>query len=80
MSRRRCHGRPIERSLVDAMRLAAIYRPLSVALAIGAIAALLVGWLAPAPWLLALLLIGILTALWLFAVAWLIRANAWGTP
>jgi low temperature requirement protein LtrA len=45
----------IEQSLVDAERLAFVYRPLRIALAIGAVAALVVGWLRPAPWLLAVL-------------------------
>jgi low temperature requirement protein LtrA len=64
-------------SLEGAVRLASVYRPLTVALAAGAIVALLAGWLAPAPWLLALLLVAILSGLWVFAVAWLIRAGAW---
>jgi low temperature requirement protein LtrA len=67
-----------ERSLVDARRLAVVYRPLSFLLTVGAAAAAAVGWLAPAPWLLALLLLAILLVLWLFAVAWMIRAGAWG--
>jgi len=70
----------IERSLEDAVRLATVYRPLSVALVVGAAAALLAGWLAPAPWLLALLLVGVLSGVWFFAVAWLVRAGAWGPP
>jgi len=46
----------VEQSLVDAERLVSVYRPLSVVLAIGAVAGLVVGWVRPAPWLLALLL------------------------
>jgi hypothetical protein len=64
-------------SLEDAVRLASVYRPLTAALAVGAVVALLVGWLAPGPWFFALLLVAILSALWFFAVAWLIRAGAW---
>jgi len=67
------------RSLDDAIRLASVYRPLTVALAVGAVVALLAGWLIPAPWLLALLLVAILSGLWFFAVAWLIRAGAGAT-
>jgi len=67
-----------ERSIADSVRLAVVYRPMSIALAAGAGVALLAGWLAPAPWVLALLLVAILTALWFFAVAWMIRAGAWG--
>ena len=58
----------IEQSLVDAERLAFVYRPLRIALAIGAVAALVVGWLRPVPWLLAVLLVAILSVLWAFAV------------
>ena len=67
-----------ERSLEDAVRLETVYGPLGRVLAIGAAVALLAGWLAPAPWVLALLLIGVLTALWFFVVARMIRAGAWG--
>jgi low temperature requirement protein LtrA len=65
------------RSLEDAVRLASVYRPLTVALAASAVLAFLAGWLAPAPWLLGLLLLTILSVLWFFAVAWLVRAGAW---
>jgi low temperature requirement protein LtrA len=67
-----------ERSLVDAERLEVVYRPLGVVLAVGAVIALLAGWLAPAPWLLALMLVVILSALWFFVVARMIRAGVWG--
>jgi len=67
-----------ERSLEDALRLQVVYRPLGAVLATGAAIALLAGWLAPAPWILAALLVAILTALWFFVVARMIRAGAWG--
>ena len=41
-------------------------------------AALVVGWARPAPWLLALLLVAILSVLWFFAVSRFLRADAWG--
>ena len=66
-----------ERALADARRLESVYRPLGVALAIGAAAALVVGWARPAPWLLALLLLGILTALWCFAVSRFLAVGEW---
>ena len=69
----------IEQALVDAERLSVVFHPLRLALAGGAGAALLVGWLRPAPWLLALLLVGILCAVWSFAVSRFLRADAWGT-
>ena len=68
----------IEGALVDAQRLATVYRPLGVVVFAGAIASLAVGWLRPAPWLFALLLVGILSAIWLFAVGRFLRAGAWG--
>jgi low temperature requirement protein LtrA len=68
------------RQLEDAVGLAVVYRPLQLALVAGAAAALFAGWLAPAPILLAALLVAILSALWFFAVARFIRAGAWGAP
>jgi hypothetical protein len=65
-------------SLVDAERLLSVYRPLSMVLAIGAVAAMVVGWVRPAPWLLALLLLAVLSVLWAFAVLRFLRADAWG--
>jgi low temperature requirement protein LtrA len=67
-----------ERSLEDALRLEIVYRPLGAVLAVGAAIALLAGWLAPAPWILAALMVAILTALWFFVVARMIRAGVWG--
>jgi low temperature requirement protein LtrA len=67
-----------ERSLEDAVRLEVVYQSLGAVLAVGAVIALLAGWLAPAPWLLAALLVAILTALWFFVVIRMIRAGVWG--
>jgi low temperature requirement protein LtrA len=69
-----------ERALVDAERLFLVFHPLGLALTAGAAAALLVGWLRPAPWLLALLLVAVLSTLWFFAVSRFLRADAWGAP
>jgi low temperature requirement protein LtrA len=71
---------PIEQALVDAERLLLVFHPLRLALSGGAAAALIVGWVRPAPWLLALLLVAILSAVWLFAVSRFLRADAWGEP
>jgi hypothetical protein len=57
-----------------------VFRPLRLALAGGAAAALVLGWLRPAPWLLALLLVVILSVVWSFAVSRFLRADAWGEP
>ena len=65
-------------TLADARRLDAVYRPLRAVLAAGAGAALVVGWARPAPWLLAALLVAILTALWAVAVRGFLLADAWG--
>jgi low temperature requirement protein LtrA len=64
-------------ALADARRLPGVYRPLEVAMAFGAVAALLVGWINPAPWLLAALLAAILSVLWAVAVGEFLRAGAW---
>jgi low temperature requirement protein LtrA len=69
-----------EQALVDAERLFRVFHPLRLALSGGAATALLVGWLRPAPWLLALLLVAILSAIWSFAVSRFLRADAWGDP
>jgi hypothetical protein len=62
-------------TLSDYQRLAALYRPLAVALLLGAAAALAIGWAHPAPWLLATLLDLILIAIWSFAFARTLRAT-----
>jgi low temperature requirement protein LtrA len=64
-------------ALADARRLSGVYRPLEVAMAVGAVAALVVGWINPAPWLLAALLAAILSVLWAVAVGEFLRAGAW---
>ena len=66
------------RTLVDATRLASVYRPLALAMVVGAGAAIVAAWLRPAPWLLALILVAILSVLWFFAVARFLQADAWG--
>jgi low temperature requirement protein LtrA len=68
-----------ERCLEDAIRLADVYRPMAPALATGAAVALLAGLATPAPWLLAALLVAVLTLLWFFVVARMIRAGVWGS-
>jgi low temperature requirement protein LtrA len=69
-----------EQALADAERLAVVFHPLRLALSAGAAAALLVGWLRPAPWLLALGLVAVLSVVWSFAVSRFLRADAWGQP
>ena len=57
----------IKDTLEDADRQPTVYGPVGIASVGGAVAALAVVWLRPAPWLLAALLVAILAALWLFA-------------
>jgi low temperature requirement protein LtrA len=64
-------------TLEDARRLPGVYRPLMAAMAAGAVAALVVGWANPVPWLLALLLALILGVLWVVAIGEFLRAGAW---
>ena len=68
---------PLGRSSMPSALLSSTDRS-ALALAGGAAAALVVGWVRPAPWLLALLLVAILSVLWVFAVNRFLRADAWG--
>ncbi len=58
-------------------RLEYVFRRLAMAVPVAAAASLAVGYLAPAPWLLASALGVILTVTWLLAVRWYIQADAW---
>jgi low temperature requirement protein LtrA len=58
----------ISRSLADRDLLPSVYRTVARALSAGAFVALVVGWWAPAPWLLALALVGVLLVVWLVAL------------
>ncbi len=62
-------------ALADYRRLAALYRPLLVALLLGAAAAVAIGWARPAPWLLATLLNLVLIGLWSFAFVRTVRTT-----
>jgi len=64
-------------TLDDARRLPEVYRPVAFALAIAAIAALVVGLLAPAPWALSAALGAILSVLWFIVVGRFLSAGAW---
>lgn len=58
----------IIRTLADYVRFPNVYQPLGWALALAALASTLVGVLRPPPWLLALLLVAVLSLVWLFAI------------
>jgi low temperature requirement protein LtrA len=60
------------RTLRDFSRFPELFRPVSGAMLATAAVALVLGWLAPAPWVLAASLLATLTLLWLFAISrWL---------
>ncbi|MGA8039920.1 MAG: low temperature requirement protein A [Acidimicrobiia bacterium] len=60
------------RTLGDFGRYPQLFRPMIGAMAATAAVALFLGWMAPAPWLLAALLVAALTALWVFGISrWL---------
>jgi low temperature requirement protein LtrA len=66
------------RALADASRLAAVYRPLQIAMASGAVVSAVIGLTRPTPWLLALLLVVVLALVWAVAIRGLLLAGAWG--
>lgn len=55
-------------SLADWRDLSAAYRPVSAALGIAAVVALVIGWIAPPPWLQILLLTVVLGIVWLYGI------------
>lgn len=65
------------RALADASRLAAVYRPLEIAMAVGGVVSLVIGLVRPAPWLLALLLVVVLALVWAVAIRGFLLGGAW---
>ena len=65
-------------ALADASRLAAVYRPVQIAMAGGAVASVVIGLMRPTPWLLALLLVVVLALVWAVATRGFLLASAWG--
>ena len=68
---------PTWRALADASRLPSVYRPLWMATLAGAVASVIIGWIRPAPWLLALLLVVVLGLVWAVAVRGFALAGTW---
>ncbi|MFJ7073553.1 low temperature requirement protein A [Streptomyces sp. NPDC098781] len=63
-------------TLADYDRFPAVYKSVQAVLVVAAVVALVVGWARPAPWLLALILLLLLTATWVFAfVRWLSQGS-----
>ena len=67
---------PIARALSDAARLATVYKSFEIAAAAGAVACVLIGVTEPAPWLLALLLVLVLSLVWAVAIRGYLLAGA----
>ena len=68
---------PASHALADFTRLSAAYRPLYVAMPAGAVMCALIGWAAPAPWVLAVLLVLVLSLTWAVAARGFLLAGAW---
>jgi len=68
---------PTWRALADASRLPSVYRPLWMATLAGAVASVIIGWIRPAPWLLALMLVVVLGLVWAVAVRGFALAGTW---
>jgi low temperature requirement protein LtrA len=63
-------------ALEDSERLAAVYRPVAIALGAAALVSLVIGLLRPAPWALAALLVATLMSVWFFAIIrWLVATD-----
>lgn len=69
---------PTWRALAAAGHLASVYRPLWIAMASGAAVGVIIGWARPPAWLLALLLVAVLSGVWAVVVGAFARAGAWG--
>ncbi len=65
----------IMRTLRDFQRLSAIYRPLSWIMVLASALAILIAYLTPTPWLLAVCLVVVLLGVWIFAVSRWMRLN-----
>jgi len=65
------------RALAGARTLETAFRPLWFGMAAGAVLSLFVGWVRPAPWLLAVVLVVVLGLIWAIAVRGFVLAGAW---
>ena len=71
----------IATTLADWRELSRVYRPVAGALVLAAVAALLVGWWAPPPWVQILVLTAVLAAVWLFGMlTWFARTRPLTPP
>ena len=69
---------PTWRALADADVLTGLYRSLWIAMVAGAAVSVIIGWARPAPWLLALLLVAVLSGVWAVMVRGFALAGVWG--
>jgi low temperature requirement protein LtrA len=69
---------PTWRALADADLLRNIHRSLWMATVVGAALSAIIGWARPTPWLLALLLVVVLSAVWTVIVRGFALAGVWG--
>ncbi|HSS62015.1 MAG TPA: low temperature requirement protein A [Candidatus Limnocylindrales bacterium] len=69
---------PTWRALADADSLAPLHRSLLISTVVGALVSVLIGWARPVPWLLALLLVVVLSAVWAVMVRGFAVAGVWG--
>ena len=65
------------RALDASAALGAVYRPVEVAMAAAAVVSIVIGAARPAPWLLALLLMVVLSLVWTVAARGFLRAGVW---
>ena len=68
---------PAALALEDAAELRPVYRKIGSTMIVGAVAALVVGWLQAPPWAMGLLLAAILVMVWLVVIVRFLRAHAW---
>ena len=69
---------PAWRALADTDRLPGLHRPIWMAMVAGAAISVIVGSLRPVPWLLALLLVAVLSGAWAVIVRGFALAGVWG--
>ena len=63
-------------ALTDAERLPQVYQPVRAGLGLGAVTAIGIGAIRPTPWIFAVLLVAVLSAVWFYAITlWIKRTD-----